>query len=82
MIYSSPSSNIWTIDTQPIVCFKHWFGHNLSPDASFDFSNVPVECHEPLLNQLINQYENNRRIESIKHQPKPLIEKILFYKLW
>lgn len=60
MITYSNGQN-FTVSVNPIITFKHWFGESCSPDASFDFSNVPKELHYAYFIRLMNCYNKNQK---------------------
>lgn len=60
MNYEKANLNNYYVTLKPIVSFENWFGFsNLPVKATFDFSEIPVEFHQPLLIALINQYNKS-----------------------
>jgi hypothetical protein len=76
-MYNITQNNL-TIPSKPIVTFKNWYN---GIDASFDFSKIPNELHQPMLNLVINDYnQNHKPLVSNKKEDSSLLS-ILFRKI-
>jgi hypothetical protein len=82
MIYQSNSNQI-TYQTEPKVTFVDWYGmHPYRIDATFDFSKIPKELHQPFLTRLVNEYNSNRRTILENQSTEGWLGKILNYKIF
>lgn len=71
-----------TINVEPKVTFKDWYGlYPYAIDATFDFSQIPKELHQPLLIRLVNDF-NKHRNQIISQNKESFISKLFNFKIF
>jgi hypothetical protein len=81
MLYEK-SEMVLTVNVEPKVTFKDWYGlYPYTIDATFDFSKIPKELHQPFLVRLVNDYNKHRSITTSQNK-EGFLSKLFNFKIF